>query len=109
MYSLNFKRSKSLKAATIVLLCWVLHKEQRSERKKYQSLRGTRVENCFHLEAEGSVDRHTHSTEKQQMAVGDSEHHPEEGTTEERERNKQQASLIRFSCHYTAVTITVIY
>lgn len=57
--------------------------------KKYQSLRATGVENCLHLEAEGSVGRHTHSTEKLQMAVGGSEHHPEEDTTGEREINSR--------------------
>lgn len=43
------------------------------------------MENWLHLEAESSTGRHTHSTVKPQMAVGDSERHPEEGTAEERE------------------------
>lgn len=38
----------------------------------------------------------THSTEKLQMAVGDSEHHPEEGTTEERERETEINSRHNF-------------
>lgn len=50
----------------------------------------------LHLEAESSMGRHTHSTGKQQMAVGDSERHPEEGTTEERGR---QTPGIKCSFH----------
>ena len=59
------------------------------------------MENWLHLEAESSMGRHTHSTVKLQMAVGDSEHHPGEGTTEEREPNTTAVKCVfMLSCCY---------
>lgn len=59
------------------------------------------MENWLHLEAESSMGRHTHSTVKPQMAVGDSERHPEEGTTEERETKTTAVNCVFMaSCCY---------
>lgn len=61
------------------------------------------MENRLHLEAESSTGRDTHSTGKAQMAVGDSERHPEEDTVEERQ--KQQASSMLFMSSYCITTV----
>lgn len=67
------------------------------------------MENWLHLEAKSSVGRHTHSTGRPQMAVGDSEHHPGEGTRDERERDRAKNSRHQgcFSCRHVVITTTV--
>lgn len=58
------------------------------------------MENWLHLEAKRSMVRHTHSTGKLPEAVGGSERHLEVGTTDEREREKQEVSSMFFMSSY---------
>lgn len=70
--------------------------------KQYRRLRATRVSHWPHLVAESSVGGHTHSTGRSQMAVGDSERHPGEGTSRKTEREC-------FSClHIVVTTVTSV-